>query len=181
MLLKLKEITARKKSPLRSNKMHLRIEELPKKNLIGKSIKMSLADNKTEEVWRNFQMHKSVIRNAIGTDLYSIQVYEDSNYFENFSPQTEFTKWAATEVNDFLNIPNGFASLVLPEGLYAVFLHIGTANEFQKTFQFIFAEWLPSSDFEIDHRPHFEQLGEKYKNNDPNSEEEVWIPIRKKM
>jgi hypothetical protein len=23
-------------------------------------------------------------------------------------------------------------------------------------------------------------LGEKYKNNDPDSEEEIWIPIRKK-
>jgi predicted transcriptional regulator YdeE len=32
----------------------------------------------------------------------------------------------------------------------------------------------------IDNRPHFEVLGDKYKNNDPSSEEEIWIPIRKK-
>lgn len=32
--------------------------------------------------------------------------------------------------------------------------------------------------YEIDFRPHFEILGEKYKNNDPGSEEEVWIPVR---
>lgn len=181
MLLKFQAITQMKKPPLRSNKMNVRIEKLSKKNLVGKYIRMSLADNKTEEVWQNFQIHKATITNAIGTDLFSIQIYENSDYFENFNPKTEFTKWAATEVDDLLNIPNGFCSLVLPEGLYAVFLHIGAANEFQKTFQFIFTQWLPNSDFDIDHRPHFEQLGKKYKNNDPNSEEEVWIPIRKKM
>lgn len=160
--------------------MKVRIEELPKKNLIGKSVRMSLADNKTGEVWRNFQVNKSAITNTIGTDLYSIQVYENSDYFKNFSPQTEFTKWAATEVSDILNIPNGFASVTVPEGRYAVFLHKGTANEFQKTFQFIFTQWFPKSKYTLDDRPHFELLGKKYKNNDPNSEEEVWIPIRKK-
>jgi AraC family transcriptional regulator len=39
---------------------------------------------------------------------------------------------------------------------------------------------LPNSAYELDDREHFELLGEKYKNNDPNSEEEIWIPIRPK-
>ncbi len=39
---------------------------------------------------------------------------------------------------------------------------------------------LPNSEYELENRPHFEVLGEKYKNNDPNSEEEIWIPIKKK-
>lgn len=29
-------------------------------------------------------------------------------------------------------------------------------------------------------QPHFEVLGEKYKDNDPTSEEEIWIPIKAK-
>jgi len=32
----------------------------------------------------------------------------------------------------------------------------------------------------LDDRPHFEVLGDKYKNADPDSEEEIWIPIRTK-
>lgn len=40
--------------------------------------------------------------------------------------------------------------------------------------------WLPASDYNLDNRPHFEVLGEKYKNNDPTSEEEIWIPIKLK-
>jgi AraC family transcriptional regulator len=34
--------------------------------------------------------------------------------------------------------------------------------------------------FEVDDRPHFEILGIRYRNNDPNSEEEIWIPIIEK-
>jgi AraC family transcriptional regulator len=38
---------------------------------------------------------------------------------------------------------------------------------------------LPASGYELDDRPHFEILGERYKNNDPDSEEELWFPVRK--
>jgi hypothetical protein len=30
----------------------------------------------------------------------------------------------------------------------------------------------------LDDRPHFEVLGSKYRNNDPESEEETWIPTK---
>ena len=141
---------------------------------------MSLVDNKTPEIWRSFMREKSSIKNAIGPDLYSIQLYDKVHYFKDFNPKTEFTKWAAIEVENHENIPNGFSSFAIESGLYAVFLHKGTANEFQKTFQYIIRHWLPQSEFELDDRPHFELLGKKYKNNSPTSEEEVWIPIRKK-
>jgi AraC family transcriptional regulator len=39
---------------------------------------------------------------------------------------------------------------------------------------------LPNLGYTLDDRAHFEVLGEKYKNNDPLSEEEIWIPIKKK-
>jgi AraC family transcriptional regulator len=63
----------------------------------------------------------------------------------------------------------------LEGGLYAVFHYKGSALESAPFFQNIFAEWLP----DLDNRPHFEVLGKKYKNNDPNSEETIWIPIKK--
>lgn len=157
-----------------------RIEILPEKKLVGKSLQMSLAKNTTPQLWRSFMTQKATIINTIGTDLYSIQVYNDLHYFKNFNPQTKFIKWASIEVDDFEKIPNGFNSFLINEGLYAVFLHKGLASEFHKTFQFIFGQWLPKSAYELDDRPHFELLGEKYKNNSPDSEEEVWIPIRKK-
>lgn len=107
-----------------------------------------------------------------------MQVYDDTSYFENFNPGTVFEKWAAAEVSDFEVIPTGMEKFILPGGLYAVFLHKGGAGTGDRTFQYIFGSWLPGSDYVFDHRPHFEILGEKYKNNDPDSEEEVWIPIK---
>jgi AraC family transcriptional regulator len=59
-------------------------------------------------------------------------------------------------------------------------LHKGAASDGPKTFQYIFGTWLPDSEYLIDNRPHFEILGEKYKNEDPTSEEEIWIPIKPK-
>ncbi len=141
---------------------------------------MSLTNNKTPQLWSSFMTEKATIKNAVGTDLYSIQLYDDLHYFNNFTPGTEFTKWAAIEVADFRNIPNGFSPLTIASGVYAVFLHKGPASEFPKTIQFIFSQWLPPSAYELDHRPHFELLGKKYKNNSLHSEEEVWIPIREK-
>jgi AraC family transcriptional regulator len=160
--------------------MDVRISEIPKKLLIGKSLRMSLTDNKTPQLWRSFMTQKASVKNAIGTDLYSIQVYDEEHSFENFNPDAECTKWAAIEVENHNNIPNGFSSFVINNSLYAVFVHKGTVSEFPKTMQFIFGQWLPNSMFELDNRPHFELLGEKYKNDNPDSEEEVWIPIREK-
>jgi AraC family transcriptional regulator len=43
-----------------------------------------------------------------------------------------------------------------------------------------FNNGLPDSQYLLDKRPHFEILGKKYKHNHPNSQEEVWIPIKEK-
>ena len=157
-----------------------RIETFEEKKLLGKSVKMSLSDNKTAAVWSSFMTEKKVISNAVGTDLYSIQIYEGLADLNSFNSDKEFTKWAAIEVPNFNIIPIGFKTLILPSGLYAVFLHKGKSSEFLKTFQFIFKTWLPKSQYELDNRPHFEILGARYTNDHPNSEEEICIPIKKK-
>jgi len=143
-------------------------------------MQMSLANNKTQELWKSFMPRLKEIENIVGQDLYSMQVYRQLPDFNNFSPETEFIKWAAKEVVDFSVIPEGLEQYELNGGLYAVFIHRGLPSEFQKTFYYIFGEWLPGSAYEIDNREHFEVLGEKYKNNDPESEEEIWIPVKEK-
>ncbi len=159
--------------------MYLRIETLKEKKLVGKQIKMSLANNKTGELWRNFMPKRREITNNVGSEFYSIEVYEPS-YFDNFNPHAMFEKWAAIEVSDFDNIPDEMETITLKGGLYAVFLHKGLASTGPQTFQYIFGTWLPNSDYLLDDRPHFEVMGEKYKNEDPNSEEELWVPIKQK-
>jgi len=160
--------------------MFLRIETLPEKKLIGKHLRMSLTDNYTPQLWRSFMVSRRSITNSIGIDLYSIQVYDNAHYFRDLDINTQFEKWAAIEVADQHNIPVGFVAFTLAGGLYAIFLHKGLPSAFQATFQYIFGSWLPTSGYELDHRPHFELLGDKYINNDPASEEEIWVPVTHK-
>jgi len=149
---------------------------LPETKLVGKKRSMSLVDNQTQVLWQSFMPFRNAIQNRIGNDFYSVQLY-DATYFENFNPAKPFEKWATVPVSNFENILEEMEPLVLPSGLYAVFEHKGVETTI---FQQIFSEWLPNSEYALDQRPHFELLGEKYKNNDPNSEEQIWIPIRKK-
>ncbi|TRX02715.1 GyrI-like domain-containing protein [Flavobacterium gawalongense] len=158
--------------------MNPRIETLAEKKLIGKRIQMSLANNKTRELWQRFMPRRKEIQNNIGFDLYSMQVY-DALYFDNFNPNATFEKWAAIEVSHFNTVPNEMETFTLAGGRYAVFIHKGS-NTDNKTFRYIFETWLPDSEYILDHRPHFELLGAKYKKDDPNSEEEIWIPIKLK-
>lgn len=160
--------------------MEPRIEVIGEKKVIGKHIRTNLTDNKTYELWRSFMPCRKEISNNLTPDLFSISVYDKSFDFNIFNPHAEFEKWAAAEVVDFDTIPDGMESFVLAGGLYAVFLHKGAASEGPKTFEYIFDTWLPASDYILDDRPHFEILGAKYKNNEPDSEEEIWIPIKKK-
>jgi AraC family transcriptional regulator len=160
--------------------MEPRIELLPEKKLVGMHLHMSLSGNRTADLWRSFMPRRKEIKNNLNVELFSMQVYDQSYNFVKFDPDSSFEKWAAIEVRDFNSVPEGMETFVLPGGRYAVFIHKGSASKGQKTFQYIFGTWLPNSEYSLDNRPHFEILGEKYKNDDPDSEEEVWIPIKNK-
>ena len=142
---------------------------------------MTLSANQTAELWQSLMPRRKEIRNKLNTDLISIEVYDQNLDFKDFNLSTEFEKWAAVEVSAFEEIPESMETLTLTGGLYAVFLYKGAANNFESTFRYIFVTWLPASEFVLDNRPHFEIMGEKYKGNDPTSEEEIWIPIKLKM
>ena len=150
---------------------------IPATKLIGKKIKMSFDNNRTFELWSGFMPRRKEIQNAISNDLYSLQVYEDD---VQFSPQTQFTKWALVPVTDFNEVPKDMEPFVLEGGLYAVFPYKGLAADFEKMFRYIFFDWLPNSDYELDNRPHFEILGAKYLKDNPNSEEDIYVPIKLK-
>jgi AraC family transcriptional regulator len=160
--------------------MDWRIETIDKKILAGKRMRMSLSRNKTVELWKSFMPGRMEIPNRLSADLYSMQVYDPGFNMQSFTTETEFEKWAAMEVSTDQNLPEGIEVFYLPGGLYAVFLHKGAAATGERTFRYIFETWLPDSGYSIDNRPHFEVLGEKYKNDSLDSEEEIWIPVKPK-
>lgn len=158
--------------------MEARVEILNEKKLVGKRLTMSLSYNKTGELWRSFMPRRKEITNNLSNDFISMAIYKPT-YFTDFKPTNDFEKWATVEVTDFECVPKEMETFIVPAGLYAVFDHKGSSTD-NSIFQYIFGVWLPNSVYLLDDRPHFEVLGDKYKNADPDSEEEIWIPIRMK-
>jgi AraC family transcriptional regulator len=159
--------------------MDLRFEILAEKKLLGHKMILSMNNERTRELWQGFMPAKNEIKNSIGNDLFSVSIYPP-NYFDSFNPDNTFEKWAAIEVKDFKHVPVNMQTLIIPSGLYAVFLYKGAAGDGAKVFGYIFRSWFPASDYLPDNRPHFEILGAKYNNDSPTSEEEIWIPVKKK-
>lgn len=158
--------------------MQPKIEIIDDKKLIGQRLKMSFADYKIGDLWRRFGSKRKEITNNLNNDLISLVVYEPT-HFTDFKSTNEFERWATVEVENYNKVPPEMETFDLQGGLYAVFEYKGL-NTDHSIFQYILGTWLPKSDFELDNRPHFEILGERYKNNDPESEEEIWIPLKKK-
>lgn len=160
--------------------MFLAIQFLSAKKIVGMQRTMSIANNRTFELWRSFMPRRKEINNALGNDLLSMQIFPVDFNFQNFNIHENFEKWAAVEVTHWNHIPKGMQTFNLPEGNYAVFLYKGHPEKGEAAFRYIFEEWIPASGYVIDARPHFEILGAKYKNGDEQSEEEIWIPLRLK-
>lgn len=145
---------------------------------IGKNLCFSYSNYRALELWSGFMLRRKEIQNAIGTDLYNIQINPIGFSFGLHEP---FVKWAAVSVSNFDYIPEGMETLEIPDGLYAVFHYKGDQSNAPEFFNAIYTEWLPTSDYELGHHAQFEILGTNYKTNDPNSEEEIWIPVKKKF
>ncbi|MCA6079109.1 GyrI-like domain-containing protein [Fulvivirga sedimenti] len=155
-----------------------RIAHFNETHLVGMRTHMTLGENKTGELWQSFMPRLSEIDRVPDSGLFSVQIYPEG--FSMNSGSVPFEKWAAAPVNN-ANLPEGMEELIIPSGLYAVFLHHGPANTFHNTLQFIFGRWLPSSTYMLDQRPQFEIMPPGYKGPaHPDSEEEVWIPIKPK-
>ena len=160
--------------------MQPRIETILEIKLVGKRIKMSYSQNLTPVLWKSFMPHRNEISNSLNTKLFSVEVYNSPNFFEDFDPTNKFEKWAAVEVSNFEAIPSEMETLIIPSGNYAVFNYKGKGSEASETYRTILQDWFLTSEYKLDHRPHFAVMGEKYKNEDPTSEEELWFPIKDK-
>jgi len=129
-----------------------KIITLTGKKLVGHSIEMSLQNNKNMELFSGFMPKKNQIKNVVSNNVFEVMIY-NSSYFKGFSPTNTFTKWAK-----YKGLPQGFGKLM----------------------GYIMANWLPQSNYQLDNRPHFNVLGENYKRDNPESEEDVYIPIKPK-
>lgn len=154
-----------------------KIQHIGAMKIIGLRQNMSFATNTTPELWRNFMPRLKEIEGRIDENRISMQQYPEG-FFREFSPAAVFEKWAGVEVTGFNAIPPAMETFTIPGGLYAIFHYKGNPGNAPDVFRYILAEWLPQSGYTLDIRPHFEILGERYKNGADDSEEDIYIPIK---
>lgn len=156
--------------------IHPEICSIGNKTLIGISDEMSRSQDTTAQLFGTFMPRREEIQHWAHQKVYDLREYP-INYFENYEPSNTFTKWAAMEVIEVENIPEGMEVYRLQGGTYAVFQHKGTLGD-PAIFDYIFTDWLPFSGYALDNRPHFDIIGPQSSLDNPVSEEEIWIPIR---
>ncbi len=176
----LKKEEAADTTPVPPEAMTVTMQILPELRLTGMKVNMSFAVNKTAELWQRFMPMRVEIRDTVGPELYSVEVYPDTGFFGGFSLAREFEKWAAVPVSGSAPVHPAMHSLIIPPGLYAVFRYRGKPSEAASAYQFIYGQWMPNSEYELDDRPHFAKMGGGYKGEHPSSEEDLWIPVRPK-
>lgn len=159
--------------------MHFRIQNIEDLLVVGMKTRASVLtiNEQTKRLAKLFMPRRHEVNSRIGNHVFSIQ-----DYGNDYSPDNlnlEFDKWIAVEVQNFQGLPDGMDSLVIKSGTYAVFSFKGAVSEFPKSRAYIFEEWLPNSEYQLDKKAHFEILNEDYSKNLQQITEEIWIPIKK--
>ena len=70
--------------------MFSRIEKLAEKKIVGYSMQMYFAENKTVEVWKNFMPKVKRLNSPIHIHLYSVEVYNDVIFSRTLIPVVPF-------------------------------------------------------------------------------------------
>jgi AraC family transcriptional regulator len=110
--------------------------------LIASKCDMTFAEDKTAQLWRSFSLAIKNIPNKKITLNIQFRFFPNTNLFKNFDPTTTFQKYAAVEADISENLSESLEVLTIPAGLYAIFTYIGKPSEAEKTFYYIYYQWL---------------------------------------
>jgi len=147
--------------------------------IAGMHIITSPASSQAHQIWQQFMPRRSELDGPEDDVYYSVQDYPTDYPWDRYDPLAPFKTWAAREISTDCILPDGFTKTQIKGGLYAVFIHRGTAATISQSMMYFHTQWLPKSEYTLDKsRMHFERLGKAFLGPDnPASEEEVYIPI----
>jgi len=156
------------------------VKQMSDKLIVGRKIATSSAQYIPFELWSKFMPKRKEILHTVSAALYSVQVFQENTFLSStFNENTLFDMWAAVEVSKFEHIPTDMESTILVGGAFVTFILKGEKPTLTDHYNYLINDWLPKEGYRIDNRAHFQVMGDTFKRNDPNSEEEVRIPIAK--
>lgn len=151
--------------------MNIVITERKPLKIIGMKIVTSMRENKIPELWNSFFDRIHEIENTVNPAV-SIGVCFDVQEDEHFS------YIAGRVISDGHSVPKGMVLKKLPKQLVAVFTHKGPVEKLSETYNYIFEEWLPNSQYEHVKAPDLEWYDDRFKFGEEDSEMDIHIPVR---
>jgi AraC family transcriptional regulator len=138
--------------------------------VVGLKYRGKNENNEIPQVWEAFHPRIGEIPNLV-TDFVAYGISAEMD------PGTrEFTYVAGFEVSSAEDVPQGMVDFEVPGSKYAVFTT--TLPKIGETFQHAYHTWLPTSGYQPGGGPEFELYDQRFDVQDPNSEFDLYIPIK---
>lgn len=120
--------------------------------------------------WQRFLPHLDHIPGQIARTAYGVSCNSDD--------AGSFDYVCGVEVKDFLRIPADWSRVRIAEQKYAVFAQRDHISTIRSTWNTIWNEWLPNSEYEVADAPDFERYGEHFNSTTGTGGFEIWIPVK---
>jgi AraC family transcriptional regulator len=156
--------------------MEVIITEREKLKVVGMKIRTTVKENKIPELWDRFIPRMVELDEvAVPECTLGICLYEG----EDFDESESFSYLAGVIVKDDSIIPEGMIYHEIPKTTVAVFTHTGSLDKLSETYDYIYNEWLPLSEFELDNADEIEWYDSRFRFGEEDSQMDIHIPIIK--
>lgn len=162
--------------PLEVNKMEPKIIKKPAFTIVGLPYFGKNENQEIHELWNQFNRRMAQIgevKNDTGEACIGLCITRDDNPLGG-----AFEYIAGLPVSQVEDLPENFVVRQVPEHTYAVFSHQGDLQSLGKTYEYIYATWLPQSGYELAEKLDFEYYNEDFKDFAPDSVFYIYIPIK---
>ncbi len=122
--------------------------------------------------WQRFSAHLGHIPGQVGAAAYGV--------CSNFDSEGNFDYLCAVEVRDISGLGPALTHLRLESRRYAVFAHRDHVASIGGTWNAIWSQWLPGSEYEAPDAPVFEKYGQAFNPATGLGGFELWVPVKKK-
>lgn len=130
--------------------------------------------NDLSNSWSLFMQNLSIIPYIKKRERF----YQMQYWFPDQDSDSTFF-FIAVEVERIKSVPVQFVAKTIPAGTYLKFRHKGHSNQVGYTYQYIYKEWLPNTEYRLSEHFNFEYYGEEYLG--PYNEEsisDIYIPLQ---
>lgn len=149
--------------------MSVKIVERPEFIVVGLKYRGKSEQGEIPQLWQALGPRSGEIEMVDDTAAYGISA--------NIDQETgEFDYVAGFEVSSAEDVPEGMVAFEVPGGRYAVFST--TLPKIGETFDQAYHTWLPQAGHQPRSGPEFELYDERFDPQDPDSEFDLYIPIK---